>query len=154
MTIEIPGHIRQFIDSRRVARLATVDAAGNPSIVPVCYVYEGSAFYSPIDEKPKRVAPRRLQRLRNIEVHPRVALLIDDYLEDWTQLAWVVVHGTAALIEPQASETNEHAHAVAALRLKYAQYRAMRLETRPVIRITAERVREWSAQEASHRDPA
>ena len=64
MAIEIHDAFRQFIETHRVARLATVNSAGHPSVIPVCYVYDGVAFYSAIDSKPKRVAPGQLQRIR------------------------------------------------------------------------------------------
>ncbi len=44
-----------FIDAQRVARLATADAEGNPHVIPVCYAFDGERFYTPLDEKPKRV---------------------------------------------------------------------------------------------------
>lgn len=45
---------RAFIAAQRVARLATADSSGEPSVVPICYAYDGAHFYTPIDEKPKR----------------------------------------------------------------------------------------------------
>jgi nitroimidazol reductase NimA-like FMN-containing flavoprotein (pyridoxamine 5'-phosphate oxidase superfamily) len=44
MAIEIEERVLQFINSHRVARLATVDAAGRPSVIPICYIFDGSAF--------------------------------------------------------------------------------------------------------------
>jgi hypothetical protein len=38
----------------------------------------------------------RVQRLRNIERHPAVEVVVDDYDEDWTALWWVRASGTAA----------------------------------------------------------
>ena len=58
----------------RVARLATADAGGQPHVVPVCFAVDGRTIYTPLDEKLKRVAPRRLRRVRNIEANPRIAL--------------------------------------------------------------------------------
>jgi nitroimidazol reductase NimA-like FMN-containing flavoprotein (pyridoxamine 5'-phosphate oxidase superfamily) len=55
MALEIEERVVQFINSHRVARLATADAAGHPAVVPVCYVFNGESFYSAIDKKPKRV---------------------------------------------------------------------------------------------------
>jgi PPOX class probable F420-dependent enzyme len=146
MTTEIDAPVRRFIDAHRVARLATVDATGHPFVVPVCYALVGAEFFSAIDEKPKRAAPAHLQRVRNIEAHPQVALLIDDYSEDWSELAYVLVHGAAAVLHPPDAP---HARAVAALRDRYPQYHAMRLETRPMIRIAVDRVRAWSARDGS-----
>jgi len=126
-----------FIERRRVAHLATADASGRPHVVPVCFAYLDGCFYIAIDEKPKRSL--RLKRLRNIEENPRVALVFDRYDEDWSRLGWVMVLGTASVIEAGP----EHERAVAALRQRYPQYRSMALEGRPVVRVTVERATSW-----------
>jgi len=131
-----------FLRAARVGRLATADRRGRPYLVPVCFAFDGRAIYTPIDEKPKRVAPRRLRRVRNIERNPHVALIVDAYREDWRRLRYVLVLGTAAVVTPGAAD---HAAAVRGLRRKYAQYLAMRLEERPVLRIALRRVVAWSS---------
>ena len=145
MAIEIEERIVQFINSHRVARLATADAEGRPAVVPICYVFDGIAFYSAIDKKPKRVDARQLQRIRNIRVNSRVSLVIDDYSENWSELVYVVVHGVAEIIDPGESISAEQESAVAALRLKYEQYRSMVIDRNPIIKIVPERLRLWSA---------
>jgi len=144
MAIEIGERVIEFINAHRVARLATADAVGRPAVIPMCYVFDGISFYSAIDQKPKRVAANELQRIRNIRVNPDVALIIDDYSEDWSQLVYVLVHGAAKIIEPNQSMPVEHATAVAALRLKYEQYRSMAIDQNPLIKILPNRVRFWS----------
>jgi PPOX class probable F420-dependent enzyme len=134
-----------FVRDRRVGHLATADAAGQPSVIPVVYAVldldDEPAIAIAIDEKPKG-DPRRLRRLRNIQEQPRVALVVDDYSEDWQALAWVLVRGSAAILEPGEPE---HAAAVAALRAKYPQYNRHRLEALPVILIRVLATRSWSA---------
>ena len=120
----------RFIESQRVAHLATADASGRPHVVPVCFAYLDG-------RKPKRSL--RLKRLRNIEENPQVTLVLDRYDEDWSRLAWVLVQGTATVLEGGT----EHRQALAALREKYPQYREMRLEELPVIEITVGRVSSW-----------
>ncbi len=132
----------------RVARLATADQRGRPHVIPVCFAIDGHAIYSAIDAKPKRVSPHALRRIRNIEVNPHVALVVDEYTDDWRRLWYVLVHGTAVVIDPGG---REHAAAIARLRRKYPQYRAMRLEDLPVLRITPDRIVRWSAQGRSRR---
>jgi PPOX class probable F420-dependent enzyme len=127
----------RFIESQRLAHLATADASGRPHVVPVCFAYLKGRIYIAIDEKPKRSL--RLKRLRNIEENPQVALVLDRYDEDWSRLAWVLIQGTAAVLEGGA----EHERAIAELREKYPQYREMALEGRPAIKITMERVSSW-----------
>jgi PPOX class probable F420-dependent enzyme len=127
----------QFIQHQRVAHLATADSAGRPHVVPVCFAYRDGRIYIAIDEKPKRSL--RLKRLRNIEENPQVSIVFDSYAEDWSRLGWVMIRGTAAIIDGG----QEHELAVAALLERYEQYRSMTLEGRPVISVTVERVSSW-----------
>ena len=129
----------RLIRSARVAHLATADRNGQPHVIPICFVFDGKCFYSPIDEKPKRVAPRKLKRLRNIEANPNVALVIDRYDEDWQKLAYVLVSGTAQMVV----RGKRHEKAVLLLRKKYRQYRAMAIHERPIISITPNRIVVW-----------
>ena len=69
----------RYLDAHRVGRLATVDADGVPSVVPICYATDGEAIYSPLDEKPKRVAATALKLVRNLLARPDVALVVDDW---------------------------------------------------------------------------
>src|SRR5260370_21734197 len=144
MTIKIEERATEFINAHRVARLATADAAARPAVIPICYVFDGTSFYSAIDQKPKRVDLMQLQRIRNIRVNPNVALVIDDYSENWSELVYVFVPGVAKIIEPNESASVEQATAIAALRLKYEQYRSMAIDRNPLIKIVPSRVRLWS----------
>ena len=129
-----------FIQMQRVARLATADADGHPHVVPVCYAFDGLRFYTPLDEKPKRVTEQQLRRVRNIEARPEAMLLIDQYEDDWSRLGYVQVYGEAVLLKPGEAG---HAEALRLLRVRYTQYRTMALETHPVIAITPRRVVSW-----------
>ena len=134
--------VQTVLKGARVARLATVDAASRPHIIPVCFAYDGKFFYTAIDQKPKRVRRERLARLQNIRASPRVALLIDEYDEDWTLLWFILVRGTARLIPDSAQK--ERAWAIRRLRAKYPQYaRGMLADDAPIIRNTAERTTSW-----------
>jgi PPOX class probable F420-dependent enzyme len=115
-----------------------LDNKGGPHIVPVCFVYDGKAFYTAIDRKPKRVSPDRAARLQNIRAVSGAALLIDEYDEDWRRLWYVLIRGKAEVIPNSAHE--ERASAIRKLRAKYSQYaRGMLGEDAPIIRITPER---------------
>jgi coenzyme F420-0:L-glutamate ligase/coenzyme F420-1:gamma-L-glutamate ligase len=134
-----PG-IRAKLETARVARLATLDANRTPHMVPICFACDGSVFYSAIDRKPKQVPASRLARLRNIKETPQVALLVDQYDEDWTRLWYVLVRGEAELVSVSA----EHQRAIQRLRAKYPQYDAdMLADDAPVLRITAVRITAW-----------
>src|SRR5712692_8653166 len=129
-----------FVQVQRVARLATADAEGHPHVVPVCYAFDGVRFYTPLDEKPKRVAGKELRRVRNIEARHEASLLIDRYDDDWSRLGYVLVYGRAELLQPGDAL---HAHALVLLRQRYVQYRTMELETHAVIVITPDSVTTW-----------
>ena len=147
MPLDIDEGTRQFIINHRVARLATTGEDLQPAVIPLCYVFDGEHIYSPIDEKPKRVAAASLKRVRNIEANSQVALVIDDYSEDWSKLAYVLIVGTAEIILPNeeaSEEADEHALAVELLRGKYPQYRAMKIDKRPMIKITPARFKRWA----------
>jgi coenzyme F420-0:L-glutamate ligase/coenzyme F420-1:gamma-L-glutamate ligase len=136
----VDARTRQFLERQRVAHLATTDATGVPHVVPVCFVVDGDTLYIAIDEKPKSGDIRRLRRLRNIAENPHVAIVADVYDDnDWSRLGFVLVRGVARVVE--ASTGNQDA--LRLLREKYAQYRAMRLEERPLIAIDIGAVAAW-----------
>lgn len=136
---DAPAWAIDVLTHARVGRLATADRAGRPLVVPVCYALEAGRLWSAVDAKPKRT--RQLRRLRNILENPRVALVVDEYDEDWSRLRYVIVEGTADIVE----RGEEFTRAIDALTAKYEQYRAMRLdrESGAAVRITPERVIAW-----------
>lgn len=131
-----------FIQSHRVARLATVGAGGQPHVVPIVYAYDGEHLYTPIDEKPKKVGATRLRRVRDIWENPAVAAVIDDYHEDWQQLAWVQVRGTARLL----TRGEHYSTGLELLTAKYVQYQEMPLDGRPLIVVAVAEVLGWRAR--------
>jgi PPOX class probable F420-dependent enzyme len=130
---------RRFLEARRVAYLATADARAHPHAVPVCFAIAGETLYITIDEKPKRLDGPPLKRLRNIAENSAVAILADRYDEDWTQLAWVMLRGHAAVLATGV----EHARAQDMLRARYPQLQAMNIAPYPVIAVRVERVTSW-----------
>ena len=136
---EVPPEVLEFISSRRVARLATADSEGAPHVVPVCYAYDGLNVYTAVDLKPKRVAPDRLRRIRNIVENPQVALIVDDYSEDWSLLAYVLVRGHASIMD--GGDDQQYAERM--LRSKYPQYERLLKKGCPIIKITPGRVVWW-----------
>ena len=147
---------RALLAEARTATLATTSPDGRPRLVPVCYAlrpddHQGRPIlYTPLDEKPKQdVDPRGLARVRDLLVLPQATLVVDRWDEDWSRLGWIRLYGTGELLEPEPREVEEHAAAVAALRAKYPQYAAQRLETLPVIRVRIERAVGWEATPAT-----
>ena len=130
----------QFVQALRVAHLATADEEGHPYVVPVCYAFDGERFYTPLDEKPKRVEANKLRRVRNIEARHEAALLFDHYDEDWSQLGYILVQGRADLLAPGDAL---HTNALRLLRLRYVQYHTMKLEVQRIIVITPNHITAW-----------
>jgi PPOX class probable F420-dependent enzyme len=132
-----------FLNRMRVGRLATSDTAGQPHVIPVVFATDGRRLYTPLDKKPKRVEPRQLKRVRNLLENPKVAFVVDNYDEDWTRLAWMLVKGRGKIVE----NGEAHATGVRLLEEKYHQYKEMPLKDRPLIVITPSRVTSWKAHQ-------
>lgn len=142
----------KLLTSSRRAVLATISADGRPRLVPMAFAFVVPAvgplvLYSALDEKPKSVAdPRNLARVKDVVARPRVSVLVDDWSEDWSSLAWLRLDGDATLVEPDPGAAGEHRAAVSLLRARYPQYATHRLEERPMLRIEVEHVVGWSAR--------
>ncbi len=118
----------------RIGRLATVGADLRPHVVPVTYAVHGDEVFIGIDQKPKTTTA--LKRLRNIAENERVAVLVDEYDEDWAHLWWVRVDGVARVLTAESA-------AVQLLVAKYPQY-AEDPPRGPVIAIHADGWTGWS----------
>jgi PPOX class probable F420-dependent enzyme len=130
------GEARRRFAEARVARLATVDEAGRPHLVPVVFARHGAdGIVTAVDHKPKTTP--RLKRLRNIAAQPSVSLLVDAYDENWDHLWWVRADGDARVIPADAA-------LIEPLREKYAQYRE-RPPSGAVIFVTVSRWTGWQA---------
>ena len=135
--------VRRRFEATRVARLATVDAAGQPHIVPITFALLGThTIVTAVDHKPKRTTA--LRRLDNIAANPAVAVLVDHYANDWSELWWARADGTARMVPPGA-EPGLHREALDALADRYPQYR----ETRPAGAVIVIEVGRWSGWAAT-----
>lgn len=137
------SEVRSFLEAHRVGHLATVGPDATPHAVPVCYAVDEAGVYVVADAKPKRGPARTLARLQNLRRHPRAALVVDTYDDDWTRLAWVMIRGRVEFLGGAA-----HDAALQALRRRYPQYRAMPLDdpaAHPIFRLAPDRVTTWSA---------
>jgi PPOX class probable F420-dependent enzyme len=130
---------RRFLEVRRVAHLATADRHGVPHVVPVCYALAPDTLYITIDQKPKRGPATALRRLRNIAENPAIAVVVDQYDEDWTRLGWVMLRGTAQIL----NDGPEHDAAQALLKSRYPQLDAMEIAGLPVIAMRIARAMSW-----------
>lgn len=120
----------------RVARLATVSAAGVPHLVPVTFAVIGERIVFAIDDKPKSTT--RLRRLDNIAARQAVCLLADVYDDDWSQLWWARADGTATVVATDVE-------AIDALAARYPAY----VERRPHGPIVSIEVSAWTGWAAT-----
>ena len=140
--MNISPALEEFIERARVARLATVDSEFKPHIVPVVFVFDGNHFFIPVDKKRKTAKPEKLKRIRNIQYNPNVALLIDQYDEDWTKLAFVMIEGKASVASKREGNIQVR-EAYKRLMTKYVQYQKVGVGEMYII-ITPKKVASWS----------
>jgi len=107
--------------------------------VPVTFALAGDTVVTAVDHKPKSTTA--LQRLANIAADPRVTLLVDHYDEDWQQLWWVRLDGTARVT---SQDDAERAACLELLAAKYPDYRN-RPPAGPLVVIRVQTVVCWSA---------
>lgn len=119
----------------RSATLGTVRPDGSPHLVPCVFALVGEQIITAVDQKPKTI--RRLQRLQNIAQNPQVTLLVDQYDDNWEQLWWVRIDGTATVTESPPAILGE-------LVAKYEQYQEYPPEG-PFIVVDITNVASWSA---------
>ncbi len=124
------------------AVLATLRPDGTPHLVPVVFAVhrsaEGDTIYTAVDAK--RKTTHRLRRLQNIEGDGRVSLLVDHYVDNWTQLWWVRADGVATVHH----NGEQMAVGYGLLRAKYPQYERIALDG-PVVTIVVTRWSSWEA---------
>ncbi|MFC4944563.1 TIGR03668 family PPOX class F420-dependent oxidoreductase [Pseudonocardia sp. GCM10023141] len=131
---------RSRLAAARVARLATLRADGTPRLVPMTFVLVEGLICSAVDVvKAKRST--RLARLADVARDPRVGLVVDHYDDDWSQLWWVRVDGTAAVHRSGALRDR----ALAALVAKYEPYAAAPPDG-DVLVVTPQRWSGWVAR--------
>ncbi|GAB3701184.1 TIGR03668 family PPOX class F420-dependent oxidoreductase [Nocardiopsis oceani] len=125
---------REAFAAGRVARLATVDGAGQPHLVPVTFAAYADTLAVAVDSKPK--STRDPKRLRNIAGNPRASLLVDEYDDDWTRLWWARADGLARIEHAGPDWTRARDELTA----RYRQYRV----TPPAAAIILVAVERWS----------
>ena len=108
---------RDRMTAARVGYLATSGSDRRPHIVPVTFAVVDDRVVTSVDHKPKSTTA--LRRFSNIAENPSVAVLCDQYDEDWRRLWWVRADGTAET----AHDDVVRAAAIHALAAKYRQYR-------------------------------
>ena len=126
--------VSKLIGRERVCRVATAGSDGKTHLVPVCHVLAGDRIYFGSGNDARKVT--------NLRENPRIAVTIDLYSEEWSQLRGVMVQGTATLIErgPRFKQAR------ARLYEKYPQYReeaALATSDSVIVEVTPTRVFSW-----------
>jgi len=140
--IELSREALEFLDRHARGHLATANRDGEPHVIPVCFARVGGDLYTVCDEKPKRAGAKQLKRLANLRENPRAALVVDDYDDEWSKLAYLLVHLVAAIV----TDPGEYSTALAALRQRYAPYIGMplRADTNPMVRLQPTSAHFWT----------
>jgi nitroimidazol reductase NimA-like FMN-containing flavoprotein (pyridoxamine 5'-phosphate oxidase superfamily) len=126
--------LAKLIEFERVCRVATAGARGMPHLVPVCHVVAGGKIYFGSGDDARKVA--------HLRENPQVAVTVDLYSDDWSQLRGVMVQGRATLIErgPRFKRIRDRLYA------KYPQYRreaALSVADSILVEVTPARVFAW-----------
>jgi pyridoxamine 5'-phosphate oxidase family protein len=69
----------EYLGTQRLGRLATIDSAGNPHVVPVGFRYNPET--DTIDIGGHQIT--RSRKWAHAAAHPRVAFVVDDVLPPW-----------------------------------------------------------------------
>jgi pyridoxamine 5'-phosphate oxidase family protein len=86
-----------YLQSQRLARIATVAPDGQPDVVPVGFEFDGTFLYV------GGMDPARTRKFLNVQAgNPKVALVVDDLVstQPWTP-RYLRIYGTAELLERQ-----------------------------------------------------
>lgn len=124
----LPQGVKDFITAAQVCRIATVRPNSEPHVIAVCPVFDGeSTVY--VDIAADNVTAK------NIRAEPRLAVLIDEYSDDWNQLKGVLLRCRA---EP--ADDAERDRAWERIREKFPQYKGIGWEPRLTLAL---RVYDW-----------
>ena len=126
--------VSKLIAGERVCRVATAGSDGKTHLVPVCHVLSGDKIYFGSGNDARKVT--------NLRENPQIAVTIDLYSDDWSQLRGVMVQGTATLIARGPRFKRPRAW----LYEKYPQYRqeaALASSDSVVVEVTPTHVFTW-----------
>jgi PPOX class probable F420-dependent enzyme len=86
-----------FLRETRIAKLATLNADGSPTIVPVWFDWDG--------ETATIFTGRTSPKIRRVQRDPRVALSVEEGVG--VREAWVTIEGTASIEQSGGYELSE-----------------------------------------------
>jgi nitroimidazol reductase NimA-like FMN-containing flavoprotein (pyridoxamine 5'-phosphate oxidase superfamily) len=114
----LPNTVREFIDRAHVCRIATVRDDGEPHVIPVWPVFDGETTVF-VDLGPKSTTARALEH------DARIAVLIDEYDDDWSKLRKAILRCRAERVTGA-----EQDRVWDMIRAKYPQYTTVGWEPR------------------------
>jgi PPOX class probable F420-dependent enzyme len=126
--------VAKLLGAERVCRVATVGEAGTPHLVPVCHALVGDRLYFGSGDDARKVL--------NLKTNPQVAVTVDLYAEDWSQIKGVMVQGSAKLVRrgPVFTRARKRLYA------KYPQYSreaALSTSDSVIVEVTPTHVFTW-----------
>ena len=127
----------QLIEWERVCHVATVSSRRVPHLVPVCHVVVNGKLYFASEKDARKV--------RNLRTTPSIAVTVDLYSDDRSQLKGVMIQGTAKLIEkgPRFRGIRKRLYA------KYPQYpqqAALAQSESVIVEVTPTNVFSWGLE--------
>jgi nitroimidazol reductase NimA-like FMN-containing flavoprotein (pyridoxamine 5'-phosphate oxidase superfamily) len=127
----LPEAVREFVAAARVCRIASVRPDGQPHVIPVCPVFDGqSTVYVDIG--------RRYTTAEALRADPHIAVLIDEYDDNWTRLKGVLLR---CRVEEAKGEEQDRAWAM--IREKFPTYEDMGWEPRLTLALRIYDWRQW-----------
>ena len=127
----LPEPVRQFVAAARVCRIASVRPDGEPHAIPVCPVFDGkSTVYVDIGHSYTTAEAFR--------ANPRIAVLIDEYDDDWSRLKGVLLRCT---MEEATGEEQDRAWAM--IREKFPAHKPIGWEPRLTLALRIYDWRQW-----------
>jgi nitroimidazol reductase NimA-like FMN-containing flavoprotein (pyridoxamine 5'-phosphate oxidase superfamily) len=108
--MRLKKQLANFVARERVCRVATVGEGARPHLVPVCHVLADGKLYFGSGSDARKVM--------NVKTNSQVAVTVDLYSDDWSQLKGVMLRGSARLVR----RGREFQRVRAMLYAKYLQY--------------------------------
>ena len=137
----LPQVVKDFIATARVCRIATVRPSGEPHVIPVCPTFDGEAtVYVDIG--------RRYTTAAGLAANPNIAVLIDEYSDDWSRLKGVLLRCRA-----ETAEGPEKERAWELIRGKFPQYKGIGWEPRLTLALRVYDWRQWGIAEPPRYEP-
>lgn len=137
----LPEAVKEFVAAAPVCRIATVRPDGEPNVIPVCPVFDGEATVY-VDISATYATADALRH------EPRIAVLIDEYYDDWSSLKAVLLR---CRTEEISAEERERAWEL--IREKFPQYGSVGWEPRLTLALRIYDWREWGVVEAPRYEP-